>query len=71
MSRTEKPVADVFVSMEQAAQRLSVSRRTVRNRISDGSLHPYRMRNSRAIRLRLADVDALLVAFPTGGGNDA
>lgn len=71
MSQHPIPDGAVFVSIEQAAERLGLSTWTVRNRIADGSLKPYRVRNGRSIRMRLTDVDALLVAYPTGGDPNA
>lgn len=71
MSPHPIPDGALFVSIEQTADRLGLSTWTVRNRIADGSLRPYRTPNGRNIRLKLSDVDALLVPFSTGGGSDA
>lgn len=59
----------VFISIEQAAERLGLSHWTVRKLIADGKLPVCRRQDGRRIRLRLADVDALIV--PTGGDHSA
>ena len=47
-----------------AARRLHCSTRTIRRRISDGSLTGYRF-GPRLIRVSVAEVDALLSPVPT------
>ncbi len=54
------------ITIAAAAERIGVSTWTIRRRIADGTLTAYRVKNSRAIRLDSADVDALLA--PMGGG---
>lgn len=54
-----------FISLEEAADILGVTTRTIRRRIADGSLRAYRIRNSRLIRLNEADVRGLLEPIPT------
>ena len=56
-----------WISLAEAAERLSVSPVTVRRPIALGRLPGYRVggRRSRLLRLVLADGDALLVPIPT------
>ncbi|WP_395691512.1 excisionase family DNA-binding protein [Nocardioides sp.] len=49
-----------------AAEYASCSPKTIRRRISDGSLTGYRM-GSRLIRIDLDELDQLLRPIPTGG----
>lgn len=60
------------LTITEAADKIGVSTWTIRRRISDGTLPATRLRNGRAIRLDLADVEALLRPIPaTGGGQVA
>lgn len=52
-----------LVTLETAAEYLDVSQLTVRRRIASGQLRAYRL-GARAIRVDLADVDALLLPIP-------
>jgi excisionase family DNA binding protein len=60
MARQETTTADprTYVSLDEATQLLSVSTRTIRRRISDGSLRGYRL-GPPGSRLRLR-VDELV-----------
>lgn len=59
-----------FITLQQAAERLGLSHWTLRAWIAEGRIAQYRSPGGgRAIRLRLTDVDDLLVRF--AGGNDA
>lgn len=53
-----------YESITQAAERTGVSPRTLRRRISDGSLRAYRL-GPRIIRLDATEVDQLMVPVPT------
>ncbi len=53
-----------FESLAHAAQRTGLSTRTLRRRISAGTLTAYRS-GPRVIRLNPADVDRLMVPIPT------
>ncbi len=57
-----------FVSIAEAAEAVGVHPRTIRRRISDGSLIGYRT-GPRLIRVDRNDVDALLRPIPTAGGD--
>ena len=57
-------------SIPDAAQYAAVSTKTLRRRISDGSLTGYRM-GPRLIRVDLNEVDALLRPIPSAGGPGA
>lgn len=57
-----------WLSPAQAALLLGVSVSTLRGRIRRGELRAYRLRGSRLLRLRLADVEALLEPVPSGMG---
>jgi excisionase family DNA binding protein len=59
--------------MNTAAEALDSSVRTVRRRISDGSLKAYRVGPSQMIRIDMRDVESLLRPIPTsaaGRGDD-
>jgi excisionase family DNA binding protein len=57
-----------LVSINQAAEYASVSSKTIRRRISDGTIRGYRM-GRRCIRVDLAEVDrALFQTIPTTDG---
>lgn len=53
-----------YITLAEAAERLSVTERTIRNLIARGQLPGYRL-GSRTIRVQPADVDTLLVPIPT------
>ena len=56
-----------FVSIEKAAAFADVSTKTIRRRISDGTLHAARF-GPRLLRVDLAEVEAnLLRSTPAGG----
>lgn len=59
-----------LASINQAAAYAVVSPKTIRRRISDGSLTGYRM-GSRLIRVDLDQLDTLLQPIPTVGGDAA
>ncbi|MDQ3627854.1 MAG: helix-turn-helix domain-containing protein [Actinomycetota bacterium] len=66
-------MSPTFLSIEAAAGALDVHPRTIRRRIAEGRLKAYRV-GPRQIRIRVADLDALLAPIPTaaiGGGPDA
>lgn len=53
-----------MVPLAVAAEMYSVTEKTLRRRISDGALPAYRF-GPRQIRVKLADVEALLVRIPS------
>lgn len=66
MSNSTTTVAGAFLSLDDAAQYLSVNPRTIRRRIADGSLTAYRLSGTRGLRIKRADLDAALVRVPSG-----
>ena len=70
MNRTaQQPLPRVrrdLASLTDAAEHARVSTRTLRRRISDGSLTGYRM-GPRLIRVDLNELDAILRPIPTAG----
>ncbi len=70
MARSSVRAARHLVSIGQAAEYAGVSSKTIRRRISDGSLAGYRMGN-RLIRVDLNELDAMLRPIPATGGSDA
>ena len=57
-----------YLTINQAADRYGVHRRTIRRRIAAGHLPAYRMAGgSRLVRIKSADLDALLTLIPAGG----
>ena len=57
-----------YCSLGQAATYLGYTERFVRNKIRDGALPAYRTKGSRSLRVRVSDLDELLVPVPTAGG---
>lgn len=49
-----------YVTLQDASAQLGLNERTLRRRIAAGDLNAYKIGRSRAIRLRQADVDALM-----------
>ena len=60
MNERELPV---YLSIEDAAVLLSLSIKTIRRRIADGTIPAYQCGN-RAIRIRLADLEDALRRVP-------
>lgn len=58
------PDPDAWRTQQAAAKYLGVTDRTIRNYIARGILPAYRVRSSRAIRIRQSDLDALLRPIP-------
>lgn len=58
-----EPTPDVDIA--GAAAELNTSQKFIRRRIADGTLPAYRIKGSRFIRIRRADLDAL--KQPVGG----
>ena len=56
---------DQLLTIDQTADYLSCSKQTVRRYIAAGELPAYRV-GARAVRLRLADIDAMLRRIPVG-----
>jgi excisionase family DNA binding protein len=54
----------VYLSLEEAAEMMSLSTRTVRRRISDGTIPAYQC-GRRPIRIRLDDLEAALRRIPS------
>lgn len=54
----------VYVSLDEAAQIMSLSTRTIRRRISDGTIPAYQC-GRRPIRIRLDELEAALRPIPT------
>jgi excisionase family DNA binding protein len=57
-------------SIQNAAAYAGVSTKTIRRRISDGSLTGFRM-GPRLLRVDLNELDAMLRPIPTAGGHRA
>lgn len=70
MSRSSTTAARRLASINQAAEYAACNPKTIRRRISDGSLTGYRM-GKRLIRVDLNEMDALMRPIPTVGGPDA
>lgn len=54
----------VYVSLEEAAEMMSLSTRTIRRRISDGTIPAYQC-GRRPIRIRLDELEAALRRIPS------
>jgi len=56
-----------YLSLVAAASYLDCNERTIRRRIADGSLPASRIRGGRDIKIRRADLDALLAPIRAAG----
>lgn len=54
----------VYVSLDEAAEIMSLSTRTIRRRISDGTIPAYQC-GRRPIRIRLDELEAALRRIPS------
>ncbi len=61
---TKQKDLPVYVSLEEAAQMMSLSTRTIRRRISDGTIPAYQC-GRRAIRIRLDELEDALRRIPS------
>ena len=61
---TRKRELPVYVSLEEAAEMMSLSTRTIRRRISDGTIPAYQC-GRRSIRLRLDELETALRRIPS------
>jgi excisionase family DNA binding protein len=61
MAETTLPV---YLSLEQAAEVMSLSVKTIRRRIADGTIPAYQC-GRRPIRIRLDDLEAALRRIPS------
>ena len=59
-----KPVERQYVSQAEAAVIIGITDRGIRKLIADGRLPAYRMGNRQSIRIKLADIDSLMVPIP-------
>lgn len=57
----------VWLNQAEAADYLGVTDRTIRAYIARGDLPAARVRGSRLVRIKLADLDALMRPIPTAG----
>lgn len=60
----EKRVLPVYLSLEEAAKIMSMSTKTIRRRISDGTIPAYQC-GRRPIRIRLDELEAALRRIPS------
>ncbi len=54
----------VYVSLDEAAEMMSLSTRTIRRRISDGTIPAYQC-GRRSIRIRVDELEAALRRLPS------
>lgn len=54
----------VYISLEEAAEIMSLSTRTIRRRISDGTIPAYQC-GKRPIRIRLDELESALRRMPS------
>ena len=62
---TKNQAPTAFESLDSAAQRLALSRKTIRRLVARGELAGYRVAGTRSIRVKCADVEALMARIPT------
>jgi excisionase family DNA binding protein len=60
----ERDKSPVYISVTDAAERMSVSEKTIRRWISIGTIPGYRC-GKRVIRIKLEDLDAALRQIPS------
>ena len=63
---TERRAVPVYLSLEEAADVMSVSSKTIRRWIAAGTLPAYRC-GKRAIRIRVEDLESAPKPIPTAG----
>lgn len=68
MARSPSTAARRLVPPAEAAAYYGTSTRTIRRRISDGTLTGFRLPGSRLIRVDLDELEAKLRPIPTVGG---
>lgn len=66
-NKTSPRMVREFTNQTGAAEYLGVTDRTIRNMIADGRLPGYKLGGSRAIRIRIADLEAVLQPIPAAG----
>ncbi len=71
LSQTLTPPQRRYASQQDAATYYGVTDRTIRNWISRGLIHGYRLPGSRLVRVDLNELDSLTVPIPTAGGDAA
>lgn len=62
--KTTSKALPVYLSLEEAAQVMSLSVRTIRRRIADGTIPAYQC-GRRPIRIRLDELEAALRRIPS------
>ena len=55
-----------YLTIREAATLLALSKRTIHRFIAEGKLKAYRIAGEKAIRIKLEDIEALLI--PVSGG---
>jgi excisionase family DNA binding protein len=60
MARARNEVLE-WVGVRAAAERCDLSERTIRQRISDGILPAYVPQGSRLLRIRVADIEQMMI----------
>lgn len=66
MDSRSRPTSRDWLSLTEAAEELGVTDRTLRRKIASGDLPAYRM-GPRLVRVKRADLEALLTRIPAGG----
>jgi excisionase family DNA binding protein len=56
-----------YLTISETATLLALSKRTIHRYIAEGKLKAYRIAGEKAIRIKLEDVEALLIPVSTGG----
>jgi excisionase family DNA binding protein len=64
---TTPPRETPWLSMRESAEYLGCAERTIRAYIARGNLKASRVPGSRLVRIKRADLDALLIPVPTTG----
>ena len=55
-----------LTTLDAAAAYLGIHPRTIRRRVAEGEIQAFRIAGTRAIRVRVADLDAMLIPAITG-----
>jgi excisionase family DNA binding protein len=61
----KRPARPTLFGLDECADYLGISVKTLRRRIADGSIPAYRVANTRQIRVKQSDLDRLLQRIPT------
>ena len=71
MADLPSPTTPAYLSPPAAARTYNLSLKTVWRRIGDGTLPAYKVAGTRSVRIKTADLDALMIPINGGGAASA